>query len=59
MNRRFYQPEPGCIIFQNSKFNCETGNGHINKAKNAPKRCNSQLSNAPKNIENSLESVEK
>ena len=47
------------IICQNSKFNCETGTGHINKLKHSSKRCDSQLSNAPKNVKNGSESVKK
>ena len=39
------------IICQNSKFNCETGTGHINKLKHSSKR---QLSNAPKNMTESV-----
>ena len=46
------------IICQKSKFNCETSSGHINKLKHSPKRCDSKLSNAPKNINNGKELVE-
>jgi hypothetical protein len=45
------------IRSQNSKFNCETSTGHINKLKRSLERCNSQLSNAPKNIKNGSESL--
>ena len=44
------------IICQNSKFNCETG---TDKLKHSSKRCDSQLSNAPKNMKNGSESVKK
>ena len=47
------------IISQNSKFDCKTSTGHINKMNHSPKRCDSRLSNAPKNTKNGSESVEK
>jgi len=47
------------IICQKSKFNCKTSTGHINKLKHSPKRCDSKLSNAPKNMKNGPELVKK
>jgi len=40
------------IIAQNSKFNCETNTGHINKVKDRPEICKLELSNEPKNTKN-------
>ena len=43
---------PPPSLLKNLKLNCETNTGHIYMVKHRPESCNSQLSNAPKNINN-------
>jgi len=50
--------ETSCLK-KKSQLNCKTNTGHIHKVKHRPESCNSQLSNAPKNIKNGAELVEK
>ena len=46
-------------LLKNPKLNCKMNTGHIYKLRHPHKRCNFQLSNAPRNINNGEELVEK
>ena len=50
-------PLPSASVLKNLQLNPKTNTGHIETIKHAPKRYNSQLLDAPKNIENSEELV--
>ena len=50
---------PPAPLLKNLKLKFEMNTGHIYKMKHPPKRCNFQLSNAPKNMNNGEELVDK